>query len=154
MKQLTIIVAVSDNGAIGKENRLLWHLPDDLKRFKRLTEDHTIIMGMNTYLSLPKRPLPRRRHIVLSHKTNLLEGCLLVSSVEEAILFCEDDKENFIIGGASIYQQFLPFVNKIQYTRVHASFDGDTFFPVLNQDQWILVEEECHSGRQSTSICI
>ena len=133
----SIIAAVAENYAIGKDNDLLCHLPGDLKRFKQITSGNTVIMGRKTFLSLPNGALPNRRNIVISRSQNLnFKNVEIVASIEEAIKICDADKENFIIGGGEIYKQFLPFVNKIYLTKIHAVFDGDTFFPELNCDDW------------------
>ena len=136
-KNLSLIVAVADNWAIGKDNSLLWHISDDLKRFKALTTGHCIIMGRKTYESFPKRPLPNRRNIVITHGNGSgLEGCEVVHSVQEALEQCESDEQPFIIGGATVYRQFLPFVARIYLTRVFATFDADTFFPEIDLSQF------------------
>jgi len=142
MKNISIIVAIADNNAIGKDNKLLWHLSDDLKRFKKLTTGHTIVMGKKTFESLPIRPLPNRRSLVISDVPNdHYDGCVMAYSIEEALEHCDNERENFIIGGGSIYRQFLPFANKFYLTRVHHEFEADTFFEVDLSD-WKLVEEE------------
>ncbi|TSA25296.1 MAG: dihydrofolate reductase [Bacteroidetes bacterium] len=134
---ISIIVAVAENYAIGKDNQLLWHLPDDMKRFKRLTTGHTVIMGKKTWESLPKRPLTDRRNIVITDDPNdHFEGAETVMSIEEALALCNPEEENFIMGGASIYQQFLPLTDRLYLTRVHKTFDGDAFFPELNLLDW------------------
>jgi dihydrofolate reductase len=143
MKDISIIVAVAKNNAIGKDNKLLWHLSEDLKRFKRLTTGHYIIMGKNTYYSLPKRPLPNRTHIVLTDVSGeQIDDCIMAYSIEQAIEKMDSKNENFIIGGASIYKQFLPHANKLYITWVHEEFDADTFFPVLNKDDWEITSQE------------
>ena len=104
---LSIIVALGKNFEIGQNNRLLCHLSDDLKRFKQITNKHTVLMGENTYLSLPTRPLPHRRNIVLAFdKTTVYEGCYMAYSIEEAVQLCDKEEETFIMGGASVYRQF------------------------------------------------
>ena len=136
-KNLSLIVAVADNWAIGKDNSLLWHISDDLKRFKALTTGHCIVMGRKTYESFPKRPLPNRRNIVITHGDGSgLEGCEVVHSVQEALEQCESDEQPFIIGGATVYCQFLPFVARIYLTRVFATFDADTFFPPIDMEEF------------------
>jgi len=143
MKNISIIVAVADNFAIGKNNDLLWHISDDLKRFKKLTTGNNIIMGKRTFHSLPNGALPNRTNIVISDKAGeIFDGCKMAYSIEEAIELMDEDKENFIIGGGMIYKQFLPFANKLYLTRVHKSFDADTFFPEINMDEWTVVESE------------
>ncbi len=138
-KQFSIIVAISQNNVIGRDNDLIWHIPDDLKRFKALTTGHTIIMGRKTYDSLRIKPLPNRRNIVISRDENLkLPGCEVVKSVEEAIIIADNDRENFIIGGSSIYQLFMPFVQKMYITDVDQAFEGDVFFPKIDFNNWKL----------------
>ncbi len=141
-KPISMIVAIAENYAIGKNNQLLWHISNDLKHFKKLTEDHNIIMGKNTFYSLPKRPLPKRTNIVLTRDSNFDEkNIIIVHSIEEAIAEMNYEKENFIIGGGSIYQQFMPLADKLYITRIHQEFEADTFFPKIKQDEWKLVEK-------------
>ena len=136
-KNISIIVAIAQNFAIGKNNDLLFHLPNDLKRFKEITSGHTIIMGRNTLLSLPKWPLPNRRHIVITdNPEDKFEGCELVFSIEEAIEKVKDEKEAFIIGGGMIYRQFYPLAGKLYLTLVHKDFEADVFFPEINYQEW------------------
>lgn len=144
MKPISMIVAVAEGNVIGKENRLLWHLPKDLKRFRNITENHKIIMGKKTFDSLPKGPLPHRTNIILSKSVFQLDSCIVVDSIEGVLELCDDNQENFIIGGASVYEQFLPLSQKLYYTKVYANFDGDTFFPVLNNSEWKLIDREFH----------
>ena len=140
---LSIIVAIAENYAIGKNNDLLWHIPEDLKRFKRLTTGHTIIMGKKTYESLPKRPLPGRRSIVITDDPkDQFEGCITVLSIDEAIKQSDPSVENFIIGGASIYRQLLPLADRLYLTKVHRSFDGDVYFPEIDFNEWKLISKE------------
>lgn len=140
---ISMIVAVAKNLAIGKNNELLWHIPADLKRFKAITTGHTVIMGRNTFLSLPNRPLPNRRNLVISDIIGeSLPGCELVYSIEEALEKCNHDEECFIIGGASVYRQCLPYTRRLYLTQVHKEFDGDVFFPKLDFSEWKLVSEE------------
>ena len=141
MKNLSLIVAIAQNHAIGKDNKLLWHLSDDLKRFKRLTTGHTIVMGKLTFESLPVRPLPNRRSVVITDDPDdNFEGCVMASSIEDAIQKCDEERENFIIGGGSVYRQFMPFVNKIYLTRVYHDFEADTFLQ-LDLEGWNLKEK-------------
>jgi dihydrofolate reductase len=140
--RISIIVAIAQNYAIGKDNQLLWHLSEDLKRFKRITSGNTIIMGRNTYLSLPKRPLPNRTNVVISDiPDEHFEGAETVGSIEEAMKYCNAEKECFVIGGGSIYRQFMPMAAKLYITRVHKDFEADTFFPDIDDEEWTLVEE-------------
>ncbi|WP_320110509.1 dihydrofolate reductase [Draconibacterium orientale] len=142
-KNISIIVAIAENFAIGKNNDLLFHLPNDLKRFKEITSGHTIIMGRNTLLSLPKWPLPNRRHIVITDKPDdVFPGCETVFSIDEAIEKVKDEKEAFIIGGGMIYKQFFPVAGKLYLTLVHQPFDADTFFPEVNYAEWNEVKRE------------
>lgn len=141
MKKISIIVAVANNWAIGKNNQLLWHISDDLKRFKEITKGHQVIMGRLTYLSLPKRPLPNRTNIVITdNPQEKFEGCITVNSIGEAMSYCNEKEESFVIGGGSVYRQFLPYANKLYLTMVHKDFDADTFFPPVDPTQWKLVE--------------
>ncbi len=136
-ENISIIVAVAQNFAIGKNNDLLFHLPNDLKRFKDITSGHTIIMGRNTLLSLPKWPLPNRRHIIITDKPeDKFEGCEVVFSIAEAVEKVKDEKEAFIIGGGMIYRQFYPIAGKLYLTLVHKDFDADVFFPEIKYDEW------------------
>jgi dihydrofolate reductase len=145
MKKISIIVAIAKNSAIGKDNQLLWHIPADLKRFKRITSGHQVIMGKLTYESLPFRPLPNRKNIVISdNPRDAFEGCTTVHSIEDAIELCNEHEESFIIGGGSVYRQFLPLCNKLYLTLVHKDFEADTFFPHLDLSQWHQIEREDH----------
>ncbi len=136
-KNISIIVAIAENFAIGKNNDLLFHLPNDLKRFKGITSGHTIIMGRNTLLSLPKWPLPNRRHIVITDKPNdNFPGCEVVFSIDEAIAKVKNEDEAFIIGGGMIYRQFFPVAGKLYLTLVHKPFDADVYFPKINYSEW------------------
>jgi len=134
---LTIIVAVSENQVIGKDNDLIWTLSSDLKRFKSLTSGHHIIMGRKTFESFPK-PLPNRTHVVITRQKNYNapEGVVVVNSLQEALEISKEDKQPYIIGGGEIYKQALDFADCIELTRVHAHFEGDTFFPKLDLTQW------------------
>jgi dihydrofolate reductase len=136
---ISIIVAVAENLAIGKDNQLLWHISDDLKRFRQLTSGHAVIMGRNTWLSLPKRPLPNRTNIVITDDPDeCFEGCIMADSIEAAIAKCPPDEESFVIGGASVYRQFMLLADKLYITRVYKSFEGDTFFPEIDPKEWKL----------------
>ncbi|MEI6695192.1 MAG: dihydrofolate reductase [Bacteroidota bacterium] len=142
-KQLSIIVAIADNNAIGKDNQLLWHLSEDLKRFKLLTTHHTIVMGKKTFESLPIRPLPNRRSVVITDIADeKIDGCVMAYSIEDAIDLCESDKENFIIGGGSIYRQFMPIADKLYLTKVHKDFEADTFYPDIDFSDWEIIEKQ------------
>jgi dihydrofolate reductase len=137
------MVAIAENNAIGKDNKLLWRLSSDLKRFKRITSGHKVIMGRNTFLSLPGGSLPNRVNVVISDVPNeQFEGCDMAYSIENAIEKCLPDEEVFIIGGGMIYKQFLPHATKLYLTKVHHNFDADTFFPNINYDEWEEIERE------------
>lgn len=141
----SIIVAVGSQFEIGKDNRLLWHLPDDLKRFKSLTDGHHLIMGRNTYLSLPFRPLKNRVNIVITDRPeDSFEGAVMVSSIDAALKVSEGDTERFVIGGASVYQQFFSVADKLYLTRVEGMFEADTWFPEVNETEWKILREEHH----------
>lgn len=141
---VTIIAAAAENNALGKDNDLVWHLPDDFKRFKALTTGHYIIMGRKTFESFPK-PLPNRTHVVITrNKKYQKEGAVVVHSIEDALALAKDDSQPFIIGGGEIYKQGLPFTDKIELTRVHATVDADTFFPEIDESKWALIAEEYH----------
>ena len=142
---LTIIAAVSENNALGKDNQLLWHLPEDFKRFKTLTSRHYIVMGRKTFESFPK-PLPNRTHIIITRQIDYQapDGCVVVSSLEKAMALCPANEEAFVIGGGEIYQQAINIVDKIDVTRVHTTIDADTFFPEIDTNIWKLVFEEFH----------
>jgi dihydrofolate reductase len=136
--KLSLIVAVAQNGVIGHNNQLIWHLPNDLKQFKRLTTGHCIIMGRKTFESIGK-PLPNRTSIIISRNSDFqVEGCITVSSLENAILAAKqiENEEAFVIGGAEIYRLALPIIDKIYLTEVHHAFKGDTFFPTIDKTIW------------------
>jgi dihydrofolate reductase len=137
LRNISIIVAIAENRAIGKDNKLLWHISEDLKRFKKMTTGHTLIMGRNTFLSLPNGPLKDRRHIVISDvEEESFEGCEMASSVEQAVELAGNRDECFVIGGGMVYAQFLPLAGKLYLTLVHHEFEADTFFPEIDYSQW------------------
>ncbi|WP_418264039.1 dihydrofolate reductase [Flavobacterium faecale] len=141
---IIMIAAAAENNALGKNNQMIWHLPNDFKRFKALTTGHHIIMGRKTFESFPK-PLPNRTHIVISRQKEYApEGCIVVSSIEEALSACPKDQDVFIIGGGEIYQLALPHSDKIELTRVHYSFAADAFFPEIESEKWELTQCESH----------
>ena len=134
MKTISIIAAVAQNNALGYKNQLLYHLPDDLKRFKKLTSGHTVIMGKNTYDSLPNGALPNRRNIVLSRSVKELPDCDVYTNIDEALESCGDE-EIFIIGGASIYKQTIDKADKIYITEVYdVPENADVFFPEIPEE--------------------
>lgn len=139
-----MIAAAAENNALGKDNQLVWHLPDDFKRFKQLTTGHYIIMGRKTFESFPK-PLPNRTHIIITNQENYHpEGTIVVHSIEEALQAVPENEDGFVIGGGQIYQLALPFADKIELTKVHHSFDADAFFPEIDSNEWELAGEEFH----------
>ena len=142
---LTLIAALDLDNRIGKENQLLWHLPDDFQHFKHLTMGHCVIMGRKTLESLPKL-LPKRTHIVLSRDKNYQrEHCTMVSSIQEAIAVAhEQDEHPFVIGGGEVYKLALPYATTLELTRVQAHFQADTFFPEIDLQVWQLVRQDFH----------
>lgn len=135
---LSIIVAKAKNNVIGKENKLLWHLPEDLKRFKELTTGHVIIMGRKTFESIGK-VLPNRKHIIFSNNPDFKvndENVEVVHSMLQIQEYIENEEENFVIGGAMIYNLLMPHVKKMYITEVEKEFEGDAFFPKVNLDIW------------------
>ena len=136
---INVIAAVARNRAIGFENKLIYWLPDDLKRFKALTSGHTIIMGRNTFLSLPKGALPNRRNVVLSRTCAEFPGCDTYASLDEALKHCAPDEDVYIIGGASVYEQALAFADRLCLTEIDDTPDNaDTFFPDYSdwKEEW------------------
>ncbi len=145
-QEVTIIVAAGENDEIGKDNKLIWHLKDDLRRFKELTSGHHIIMGRKTFESFPK-PLPNRRHIVITRQKDykVPQGVIVVNTLEDALKNAAADQQPFIIGGGQIYSQAMPYAQKIELTRVHHEFEGaDTFFPKIDPAVWKEIDCETH----------
>ena len=139
-----MVAAIAENNALGKDNDLLWHLPDDFKRFKQITSGHYIIMGRKTFESFPK-PLPNRTHVIITRQKNYHpEGCIIVDSMKKAIEACPKDETIFIIGGGEIYTLGMDFADSIELTRVHENFEADTFFPEIDNTKWKLTSEEHH----------
>lgn len=141
---LSIIVAVAENSVIGKDNKLIWHLPEDLKRFKKLTTGHTIIMGRKTFESLG-RVLPNRKHVILCNDMELNiedENVEVLEDISMLKQYIDSTEENFVIGGATIYKLLLPYANKIYLTLIHEKFEGDVFFPEIDEGEWKIVETE------------
>jgi dihydrofolate reductase len=146
MKQIILIAAIGENNELGKNNDLLWHLPDDFKRFKNLTQNHDMVMGYKTFRSLP-RLLPNRKHIVISTKD--------LTSDESQLVYCKNLSEAFatsktnptyVIGGGQIYSQAMEFADKLELTRVHGTFDAAVFFPEIPKDQFELLYSEFHEA--------
>lgn len=141
---ITIVVAMGKNSAIGKDNKLLWHLPKDLKHFKNLTSGHPIIMGRKTYESIGK-PLPNRTNIVVSGKDNWFEeGILIVPSIKDALKHAKKIDDNvMVIGGGNIYEQTIDKADRLEVTLVDAELDADVYFPKINPKTWVKVAEDC-----------
>lgn len=145
--KISVIVAMAINRAIGFENHLLWHIPEDLRHFKALTLGHAVIMGRKTFESLPCGALPQRRNIVISATKRYLDGCEVYPSVEKAIEACEDEPEVFVIGGESVYRQFLPMADRIYLTLVECRPNkADSFFPEIDMAKWQEIKKEKHDG--------
>ena len=145
-RELTIIAAVSINNVIGNNNKLIWKLSNDLKRFRNLTTNHSVIMGRKTFESLPN-PLPDRDNIVITRDTNYSKPNIQVcSSIEDAINLTKTDTQPFIIGGGEIYSQTINIVDKIELTRVHEEFDGDAYFPEIPLDIFELINKENYNS--------
>lgn len=145
---LSAIVAISNNNVIGKDNELPWYLPADLKYFKKITINHPVIMGRKSYEAIGQ-PLPKRTNIVLTQDPYYLSSNILIAhSIEEALALAYDleSDEVFVIGGAMIYEICLPLLDRLYITEIHADFDGDTFFPDWNREEWNLISEEHHSS--------
>lgn len=141
---IILIAAVAENNALGKDNKIIWHLPNDFKRFKAITSGHYIIMGRKTFESFPK-PLPNRTHIVISRQKNYApEGCIVVHSLEQAIALAPKDHNVYIIGGGQIYDLAMDNADSLEITRVHSTFEADAFFPSIDFSKWKLSFEEFH----------
>lgn len=142
----TIIAAVGKNNELGKDNDLIWHLPADLKRFKKLTTGHHIIMGRNTYESIGK-PLPNRTTIIISRNSNYkVDGCITVNSLEKAFEIAKNDVSPFVIGGAQIYKEAIKYVDVLDICLIHQTFNADTFFPEIDLSLWQEISRECFSS--------
>ena len=136
-KLITVIVAASENNIIGNDNKLIWHLSDDLKRFKNLTKGHHVIMGRKTFESMP-RALPNRTNVIITRKANYIaKDAIVTNSLESALSIASDDPQPFIIGGGEIYKIALDYSDRIELTRVHDNFEGDTVFPEIDKEKWI-----------------
>ena len=141
---LSIIVAIAQNGTIGHNNALLWHIKEDMRFFRTTTSGHPVIMGRKTFESLGCKPLPKRTNIVISRSEREYDGALLAHSLEEAVRMAGDDSEIFIIGGAQIYKEALSIADRLYITRVERDYEGDTSFPEVDMSQWRLVDEMRH----------
>ena len=141
---LSIIVAVAKNNVIGKDNKLIWHLPEDLKRFKRLTTGHTIIMGRKTFESLG-RILPNRKHVILCNDMEMNidnENVEILEDISMLEKYIDSEEEHFIIGGATIYRLLMPYAKKLYLTKIHEEFEGDVYFPEINEEEWQIIDKE------------
>lgn len=143
---ISIIVAVAKNGVIGGENKLLWHISDDLKRFKAITSGHGVVMGRKTFESLG-RPLPNRRNVVISRNADFVaSGADVVGSLNAAVSLFDPNDETFVIGGGEIYRQAMLVADKLYITEVDKDYEGDTFFPCVDKDVWKEILREPHDG--------
>ena len=133
-----MIAAVAENRVIGNKNTIPWHLPADFKYFKETTLGKTIVMGLNTFNSIGGKPLPNRKHIILTNDPSFVapENCVAAHSIDEVVSMIKDIPDVFICGGASVYKQFLPLVQRLYITEVHASPEGDTYFPEVDMKEW------------------
>jgi dihydrofolate reductase len=145
LTDLIIIAAIAKNNVIGMGNRIPWHIKEDFVRFKKLTMGHPIIMGRRTFQSLPIKPLPGRQNIVVSRDFSYMDT-IVKPSIEEAIDFCKDSPKIFIIGGASIYEHSIRYANVLELTIIDKDYEGDTFFPKIDLEEWQLVKKEPHEG--------
>jgi len=143
--KLSLIVAMSENRVIGRDGQMPWHLSDELKRFRKLTTGHTIVMGRKTHESIG-RALPDRRNIVVSRNPDYqpAEGTEVATSVDEAMQMTAGEKKVFITGGATLYEQCMSRADELHLTIIHEQFEGDTFLPEMDMSQWHLVSEESH----------
>jgi dihydrofolate reductase len=150
---ISIIVAVSEDWGIGKDNELLWHISGDLKRFKRLTSGNTVIMGKKTWESLPRKPLPGRKNIVMTdNPQETIADAVTAYSIEDALGKCEKTGEIFIIGGGSIYSQFMLIADKLYITHVHKKAQADIYFPEIDLKIWKAIEKEEFAASETNTI--
>jgi dihydrofolate reductase len=149
---ITIIAAIGLDNSLGKDNKIIWHLPDDFKRFKEITSGHFIIMGRKTFESFPK-PLPNRTHIIITRNKDYKapQGCFVVDSIEKAIEICPKTETIFIIGGAEIYKQSINLANCIELTRINGNFEADAFFPEVDLELWKLQNSIYHEKDEKHS---
>lgn len=141
---LSIIVAIANNNVIGKDNKLIWHLPEDLKRFKALTTGHTIIMGRKTFESLG-RVLPNRKHVILCNDAQMDiddENVEILSDISLLDKYKDSEEENFITGGATIYKLLMPYADKMYITKINQDFEGDVYFPEIKDEEWKAIKVE------------
>ena len=141
---LSMIVACANGNVIGKDNKLIWHLPEDLKRFKRLTTGHTIIMGRKTFESLG-RILPNRKHVILCNDMEMNidnENVEVLEDISMLKEYIDSEEEHFIIGGATIYKLLMPYAKKLYLTLIHEEFEGDVYFPEIEEKEWEVIDRE------------
>lgn len=150
MPVISLISAVDNNNAIGYNGDMLCHIPSDLKRFKKITSGHTVIMGRKTFESLPNGALPNRRNIVITRNCNYkCSNCETVDSLSAALKFCKDESEVFVIGGGEIYREAMDIADKLYITRINYSFDkSDVFFPEIKQNDWQVKIREEHDNTE------
>ncbi len=142
---ITIIAAISENHALGKDNQLLWHLPDDFKRFKKVTSGHHVMMGRKTFESIGKKALPKRTNIIITRQKSYDASCIvLADSLQTALRIAQTDKNPYILGGGSIYKEAMQYADKLDITLVHHDFEADTFFPEIDPQIWKEVSREFH----------
>ena len=141
---ITLIAAIGENNELGKNNKMLWHLPDDFKRFKKVTTGHAVIMGRKTYESLGKKALPKRTNVVITRDRNYEGGCAIVVDSLKKALRVIHDPDPYIIGGGEIYRQALKIADRLDLTIVHDTFEADTFFPEFDKKDWQEVSREFH----------
>ena len=145
---ISLIAAMGKNRIIGKDNSLPWKLPEDMKRFKELTQGKPVVMGRKTFESIGK-PLPNRKNIILTNDKNYKkEGCIIVHSVQEALIPSKGDKEIMVIGGEQIFKEFLPIANRMYLTFIDENFEGDAYFPEYNKNEWKEIKKEEHKNEK------
>ncbi len=153
---LSLIVAMAENNVIGSLNKIPWYMPRDLKHFSNTTKSHTVIIGRNTYESILARlgkPLPERNNIVVTRQTDFsAPGCTVVNSLQNALKIAGDNEEVFVIGGSQLYELALPLVDRLYITHIHATVDGDSFFPKFNIGDWNIISEEHHKKDDKNSL--
>ncbi len=148
---VNIVVAISSNYVIGKNNKLLWHLPNDLKHLNDIISGNTVIMGRKTFDSI-ENPINNSRNIIITHQNIQIEGCEVAHSISDALTLSANEDEVFILGGADIYRQSLPITDRIYLTIVHHQFDGDTFFPEINFAEWVETAHEDHQPDEKNKL--
>jgi len=142
---ITIIAAIGENNALGKDNKMLWHLPDDFKRFKKVTTGHHVIMGRKTFESIGSKALPKRTNIIITRQTSYDASCIvLASSLRKALRIAKTDPNPYILGGGMVYKEAMQFADKLDLTIVHHEFEADTFFPKIDPKTWREVTREFH----------